>query len=359
MLQSVPQDHGLADALDQRADPPRPAGDPATASTSRSTCRSATSTAPSARCSATRSPRRGRATACPTARSTSASPARPGRASGRSCPAGVTLRLIGDANDYLGKGLSGGRIVVAPAADVAVRRRGADHRRQRHRLRRDGRRDLPARRRRRALLRAQLGRPRRRRGHRRPRLRVHDRRPRRRARPRPGATSAPACRAASPTCSTSTAASAAGSTRRWSRSRSSTPTTARSSHDVVTRHRELTGSAVADRLLASWAASVSRFRKVMPTDYKRVLTVMKQAEADGLDEDATHAPGDGGRAVGEATGFLKWIARAADAAAGAGAAARLEGGLRGLPGRRACRRRPGAAWTAASRSATTAARSAT
>ena len=70
-----------------------------------------------------------------------------------------------------------------PAADVAVRRRGADHRRQRHRLRRDGRRDLPARRRRRALLRAQLRRPGRRRGRRRPRLRVHDRRPRRRARP--------------------------------------------------------------------------------------------------------------------------------------------------------------------------------
>jgi glutamate synthase (NADPH/NADH) large chain len=58
-------------------------------------------------------------------------------------------------------------------------------------------------------------------------------------------------------------------------------------HDVVSRHRELTGSAVADRLLASWTASVSRFRKVMPTDYKRVLTVMKQAETDGLDEDAT------------------------------------------------------------------------
>ena len=58
-------------------------------------------------------------------------------------------------------------------------------------------------------------------------------------------------------------------------------------HDVVTRHRELTGSAVADRLLASWATSVSRFRKVMPTDYKRVLTVMQQAEADGLDEQQT------------------------------------------------------------------------
>jgi len=58
-------------------------------------------------------------------------------------------------------------------------------------------------------------------------------------------------------------------------------------HDVVTRHRELTGSAVADRLLASWAPSVSRFRKVMPLDYKRVLNVMKQAAADGLNEDET------------------------------------------------------------------------
>ena len=29
-------------------------------------------------------------------------------------PRGVTLRLIGDANDYLGKGLSGGRIIVSP-----------------------------------------------------------------------------------------------------------------------------------------------------------------------------------------------------------------------------------------------------
>ena len=32
---------------------------------------------------------------------------------------GVTLELIGDANDYVGKGLSGGRIVGAPAAGVA------------------------------------------------------------------------------------------------------------------------------------------------------------------------------------------------------------------------------------------------
>ena len=34
--------------------------------------------------------------------------------SARSCRTGITLRLEGDANDYVGKGLSGGRIVVRP-----------------------------------------------------------------------------------------------------------------------------------------------------------------------------------------------------------------------------------------------------
>src|SRR5690606_33369537 len=33
---------------------------------------------------------------------------------------GVTLELEGDANDYTGKGLSGGRIVVRPRADAAI-----------------------------------------------------------------------------------------------------------------------------------------------------------------------------------------------------------------------------------------------
>ena len=33
-------------------------------------------------------------------------------------PRGVTMRLFGDTNDYLGKGLSGGRIVVRPAEDA-------------------------------------------------------------------------------------------------------------------------------------------------------------------------------------------------------------------------------------------------
>ncbi len=37
-----------------------------------------------------------------------------GQSFGAFLPRGMTLRLAGDANDYLGKGLSGGRIVVAP-----------------------------------------------------------------------------------------------------------------------------------------------------------------------------------------------------------------------------------------------------
>ncbi len=37
-----------------------------------------------------------------------------GQSFGAFLPAGVTLRLIGDANDYVGKGLSGGRVIVRP-----------------------------------------------------------------------------------------------------------------------------------------------------------------------------------------------------------------------------------------------------
>src|SRR5206468_6783235 len=37
-----------------------------------------------------------------------------GQSFGAFVPAGITLRLEGDANDYLGKGLSGGRLVVRP-----------------------------------------------------------------------------------------------------------------------------------------------------------------------------------------------------------------------------------------------------
>ncbi|MCU1354073.1 MAG: gltA, partial [Acidimicrobiales bacterium] len=40
-----------------------------------------------------------------------------GQSLGAFVPKGITLRLWGDANDYVGKGLSGGRIIVRPPAD--------------------------------------------------------------------------------------------------------------------------------------------------------------------------------------------------------------------------------------------------
>jgi glutamate synthase (NADPH/NADH) large chain/glutamate synthase (ferredoxin) len=41
-----------------------------------------------------------------------------GQSIGAFLPPGITLELIGDANDYVGKGLSGGRIIVRPPEDV-------------------------------------------------------------------------------------------------------------------------------------------------------------------------------------------------------------------------------------------------
>ncbi len=41
-----------------------------------------------------------------------------GQSFGAFVPSGMTLRLFGDANDYLGKGLSGGRIILRPPLDV-------------------------------------------------------------------------------------------------------------------------------------------------------------------------------------------------------------------------------------------------
>ncbi|MGD0067836.1 MAG: glutamate synthase-related protein, partial [Streptosporangiaceae bacterium] len=51
--------------------------------------------------------------------------------------------------------------------------------------------------------------------------------------------------------------------------------------EVVERHYAETGSVVAARLLSDWDAS--RFTKVMPQDYKRVLSAASQAEREGRD----------------------------------------------------------------------------
>ena len=89
-----------------------------------------------------------------------------GQSFGAFLTAGVELRLVGEANDYVGKSMSGGRIVVAPPAGDA----GDPCLRGQHRaLRGDRRGALLRRLRRRALRRPQLRRGRGRRGRRRPR----------------------------------------------------------------------------------------------------------------------------------------------------------------------------------------------
>jgi glutamate synthase domain-containing protein 3 len=45
---------------------------------------------------------------------------------------------------------------------------------------------------------------------------------------------------------------------------------------TIANHLEYTGSAVAERILNNWTASIDQFVKVMPTDYKRVLQQRKQ-----------------------------------------------------------------------------------
>jgi glutamate synthase (NADPH/NADH) large chain len=58
-------------------------------------------------------------------------------------------------------------------------------------------------------------------------------------------------------------------------------------HELVRRHHEETGSAVAAELLADWRSAVLRFTEVMPTDFKRVLAARESAEAEGLSDDET------------------------------------------------------------------------
>ncbi|MBD0293199.1 MAG: glutamate synthase large subunit [Jiangellaceae bacterium] len=53
--------------------------------------------------------------------------------------------------------------------------------------------------------------------------------------------------------------------------------------ELVRRHEEETGSTVATALLADWDAAAARFSKIMPRDYRRVLEARAAAERDGRD----------------------------------------------------------------------------
>ncbi|MFD9213578.1 glutamate synthase large subunit [Streptomyces sp. NPDC087659] len=58
-------------------------------------------------------------------------------------------------------------------------------------------------------------------------------------------------------------------------------------HDVVRRHHEETGSTVAEKLLADWPAAADRFSKIIPSTYKAVLAAKDAAELAGLSERET------------------------------------------------------------------------
>jgi glutamate synthase (NADPH/NADH) large chain len=51
---------------------------------------------------------------------------------------------------------------------------------------------------------------------------------------------------------------------------------------ILQRHASETGSAVANRLLGAWPRTAFQFVKVMPRDYRRVLEAMRDAEAAGI-----------------------------------------------------------------------------
>jgi glutamate synthase (NADPH/NADH) large chain len=52
---------------------------------------------------------------------------------------------------------------------------------------------------------------------------------------------------------------------------------------LVQRHVDETGSTLGEKLLADWTATAARFSKIMPRDYKSVLAAKAAAERDGRD----------------------------------------------------------------------------
>jgi glutamate synthase (NADPH/NADH) large chain len=55
--------------------------------------------------------------------------------------------------------------------------------------------------------------------------------------------------------------------------------------EIVEKHFAETGSPAAKQLLADWDAALARFSKIMPTDYKRVLEAAEAARIEGRDID--------------------------------------------------------------------------
>ena len=58
---------------------------------------------------------------------------------------------------------------------------------------------------------------------------------------------------------------------------------------LIQKHLDETGSGVAEQLLRTWDDGVTRFTEIMPIDYRKVLEAQQQALAEGLSEEETTA----------------------------------------------------------------------
>jgi len=54
---------------------------------------------------------------------------------------------------------------------------------------------------------------------------------------------------------------------------------------MIEKHFEYTSSSVAEKILENWDNEVANFVKVIPNDYKKVLSAVKEAKRNGLDDD--------------------------------------------------------------------------
>ncbi|MEU7021135.1 glutamate synthase large subunit [Streptomyces sp. NPDC046203] len=207
-----------------------------------------------------------------------------GQSFGAFLPAGITLRLEGDANDYVGKGLSGGRIVVRPD-------RGADHLAEYSTIAGN------------TLAYGATGGEMFLRGRTGERFCVRN-----------SGALVVSEGVGDHGCEYMTGGTAVvlGETGRnfaagmsggvayvvdLDRSRVNpgnlaaveTPSAADTDRlrDIVRRHHEETGSTVAEKLLAEWDTAATRFSKIIPTTYKAVLAAKDAAELAGLSETET------------------------------------------------------------------------
>jgi glutamate synthase (NADPH/NADH) large chain len=58
-------------------------------------------------------------------------------------------------------------------------------------------------------------------------------------------------------------------------------------HDTLKEHIAMTDSPRAKQMVAQWNAHSSKFVKVLPRDYARVMAVLAKASADGVSEEET------------------------------------------------------------------------